>query len=106
MKMIQNIKKILGLKKETLQYPYDFAEVVINDTAIHNGISDEPNKRIIRYRFNERTGKLGIYRVYGYNDSLIKWLRETVKIPVYDKEEEDEYPILAEIKLNEINYEK
>src|SRR3990167_7628208 len=90
----QTLMNWMGKKKEKLEYPYEFAEVVFNDSALNNGIGDYSNKLILRYKYNSRIGRLEVYRVYGYSDSLVKIFREKLKIPVYDTTtEETQYPI-------------
>lgn len=106
------IKKILNkisfgriFKEEKPQYPPEFAIVIFNKTAINNGIEDNPNKLIVRYKYNEKVEKLEPFRVYGYSDSLFQALKHKLKIPIYDATtKEIKFPIFSEINLDEIRY--
>lgn len=95
------------IKKEKLAYPAEFCIITYNEMAIRNGIEDQPNKLIVRYRLNYRNGKLDVYRVYGYSDSLLFNLRNKLKIPVHDGTiKEIKYPVYQEIMLDEVSYKK
>ena len=104
--MFQWIKSLFK-EKEELKYPYEFAEVVFNELAKSQGLDDYPNKLIKRYKYNEKTKKLELFRTYGYSDSLVYSFREKLKIPIYDSTtEEEQFPTHLEINLDEIRYAK
>lgn len=92
-------------KPEEDKYPPEFALVVYNKNAVNNGVEDNPNKLIIRYKYNEKIERLVPCRVYGYSDSLFHALKYKLKIPIFDQTtKEIKFPIYSEIKLDEIRY--
>ena len=92
-------------KKEEEKYPPEFGIVIYNKNAVNNGIEDNPNKLIVRYKYNEKSERLEVYRVYGYSDSLFHTLKYKQKIPMYDQtKQEIKFPIYSEIKLDELKY--
>lgn len=104
--MFEFIKKIFK-KEEEMNYPNEFCIVTYNEMALRNGVEDFANKLIIRYRHNYRTGKIEVYRVYGYSESLLYNLRKKLKIPIYDKtEKEIKMPVYEEVNLDEVSYKK
>lgn len=99
------LSKIFGKKEEAITYPPEYGIIVYNQAALRNGLEDTPNKLIIRYRYNYRTDKIDIYRVYGYSDSLLHNLKEKLKIPIYDgTKKEIKFPVYEEINLSEVSY--
>jgi|GEM_PF-2304210 hypothetical protein len=104
-KIINKISFGWLFKENKQQYPPEFAIVIYNKTAINNGVEDNPNKLIVRYKYNEKVEKLEPFRVYGYSDSLFQTLKHKLKIPIYDQTlKEIKFPIFSEINLDEIRY--
>ena len=104
--MFNFLKNLFG-KKEEYSYPDDFIVITYNDVSIRNGIEDFQNKRVIRYKYNKKTGKIEEFKNYKYSDSLIYNLRRIMKIPVHDKtEKEIKYPVYGDILLDEVSYKK
>ena len=100
-------KWLFGKKKKELDFPEEFVIITYNKMALRNGIEDFHNKIIERYKYNYRTGKVELYRTYGYSESMVYNLRHKLKIPIHDKtEKEIKYPLHSEIMLDDVSYNK
>ena len=103
--MINEIINLFRKKEEKVVFPREYCIVTYNQSALRNGIEDLPNKIIIRYKYNEKTERLEVYRMYGYSDSLLNNFKKKLKIPVHDQTEKPiKFPIYSEINLSEVSY--
>lgn len=101
------IFRFLFGKKKKVGFPTEYCLVTFNDIALRNGIEDNANKIIIRYRYNFKIEKMEVYRVYGYSDSMLAGLKNTLKIPFYDRTLTPiKFPIYNELRLDEVSYKK
>ena len=99
------IEFLEGLKKESEKYPPEFGIVIYNKNAVNNGIEDNANKLIVRYKYNKKIDRLEVFQVKGYSDSLFHTLKYKLKIPMHDSTiKEIKFPIYSEIKLDELRY--
>jgi hypothetical protein len=72
-------------KEESIEYPRDFAVVMLTDIAKKNNINDDFNKRIFRYK----AGKL--FKVYNYSEENVKNIRKIFEIPIIEEKLNGDY---------------
>ena len=105
MKMLKSVFEfVFGKKKQELEYPSDFAIIDYSSVALENGIKDDQNKVIYRYKY-DRFGYLLEVKEYHYTKEVLYALEEIHQIPVYDKtQKEARFPIFGKILPQEVSY--
>jgi len=96
------IKNLFKREKE-LYYPDDFAIIRFTDSAFESGVRENSNKIIERF-FYDRLGNPR-KKIYRYSPERVYSLQEILRIPVYDKTEEElKFPIIGKIELDKIKF--
>ena len=85
--MFEGLKNLFKKKQGEEIYPPSFLLVTYTKFALEDGTQDDSNKVIIRY-FTDKFGNQTEQR-YRYSPERLNSLRNTYKIPVYDKTRED-----------------
>jgi len=99
------IKKIMNFfrKKKEISYPNDFAIIRFTEVAFESGITDDSNKVIERYYYDEN-GNLK-KKMYKYSPERVSSLRNVLGVSVYDKTEKElEFPIIGKIELGVVKF--
>lgn len=101
--MIKEILKMIFGRKKEINYPVDFALIDFSPIALQHNLTDDENKIISRYYFNNYGNR--IVKRYKYSEARVHALREASNIPVYDKtKQEIRFPVFAQILPSEVAY--
>lgn len=100
--MLKWIKNLFKRKKESY-YPDDFAIIKFTESAFESGVRENSNKIIERHFYdwlgNQRK------KIYRYSPERVYSLQEVLKIPIYDKTEEElKFPVIGRIELDKIKF--
>lgn len=83
-------------KEEELEYPRDFAVVMLTDVAKNKNISDDFNKKIFRFK----NGK--IYKIYDFTEDNVKNVKEILEIPLIEESIKTEYEFGEGVEYGQI----
>ena len=102
MKMMKSILKLLGFIKEEVEYPRLFAIVTYTTMALENGLTDDFNKVIKKYTYNNITRRFDVTDIR-YSEEKIDILRNERLIPVYDETaQKQSFPIFGRLLPGEV----